>query len=281
MYRYGGSLPDKKGVFMRSVLITGAAGGMGREAVSLFRKAGFCVFAVDLAPVAAEDGIIPIQADITSEESLRSAFETVAYQTKELFAILHFAGIYMLHSLVEMKTDAFSRIMDVNVLGAFLVNKMFLPLLRKGSRILMVTSELAPLRPLPFTGVYAVSKSALDRYAYSLALELQLLGISVSVLRAGAVDTGMLEASTRALDLFCRETQLYSFSAQRFRSVVERVEARKITPQKLAQKALAIVNKKKMRFAYAINRNPLLKLFHLCPSGLQMCLLRLILRPRV
>lgn len=266
---------------MRSVLITGAAGGMGREAVLLFRKAGFQVFALDCAPTKAADGIIPLQADITDEESLCSACATVASHTNELHAILHFAGIYMLHSLVEMESEAFSRIIDVNVRGAFLVNKIFLPLLRKGSRILMVTSELAPLRPLPFTGVYAVSKSALDRYAYSLAMELQLHGISVSVLRAGAVDTGMLDASTAALDRFCKETERYAFSAERFRSIVERVEARKITPQKLAQKAFAIANKKKPRFAYAINRNLLLMLFHLCPSGLQMFLLRLILRPRI
>lgn len=265
---------------MRSVLITGAAGGMGRAAVRLFREKGFRVFALDLVPVEPEEDVIPLIADITSEESLKLAYETVASQERELFAILHFAGMYMLHSLVEMESKSFFRMMNVNVNGAFLVNRTFIPLLRDGSRIFIVTSELAPLRPLPFTGVYAVSKTALDRYAYSLAMELRLLGISVSVLRAGAVDTGMLGVSTDALSRFCAETRRYAFSAERFKSIVDRVEARCVSPVKLAQKAYSIVNKKRPRFSYSLNRNPLLLLFDLFPTALQMMFLRAILHRR-
>ena len=73
------------------------------------------------------------------------------------------------------------------------------------------------LDPLPFTGIYAVTKAALDKYAYSLRMELQLLGIGVSVLRAGAVDTGMLGASTDALDRFYDSTRLYTCNAERFK----------------------------------------------------------------
>ena len=76
-----------------------------------------------------------------------------------------YAGVYMLDSLVEMETESFKKIFDINVNGVFLVNKIFLPLLKKDSRILITTSELAPLDPLPFTGIYAITKSALDKYA--------------------------------------------------------------------------------------------------------------------
>ena len=95
---------------------------------------------------------------------------------------------------------------DVNVFGAYRINKTFLPLLKKGSRIVITTSELAPLDPLPFTGVYAITKSALEKYAYSLRMELQLLDIDVVVLRPGAVKTSMLGDSTTALDKFCKKT---------------------------------------------------------------------------
>ena len=171
----------------RSILITGAYGGMGRATAQLLAKQGFLVFALDKKVDSAQENIIPIEADITCEESVCAAFETVRAQTDKLYAVLHFAGVYMLDSLVEMGSEAFDRIFDVNVRGAFLINKTFLPLLGKDSRILITTSELAPLDPLPFTGIYAVTKAALDRYAYSLRMELQLLGIKVSVLRAGAV----------------------------------------------------------------------------------------------
>ena len=261
----------------KSILITGAYGGMGRAATRYFAERGFLVLALDRAVREAEEGVIPVTADVTSEESLALALARVREHTETLFAILHFAGVYMLDSLVEMSEARFRRILDVNLVGAFLTNKTFLPLLRSGSRILVVTSELAPLDPLPFTGAYAVSKAALDKYAYSLRMELQLLGISVSVLRAGAVDTGMLGVSTTALDDFCESTALYTPNADRFKRIVCRVEARCIPPKQVAKKAYRILTKRRPAFAYAINRNPLLLLLNALPVRLQLWVIRKIL----
>ncbi len=267
-----------KGRTMKSILVTGAYGGMGRATVGLLRERGFLVFALDRHVDEAEEGVVPIEADITSEESLLGALARVRQDTDELWAIVHFAGIYMLDSLAEMEDESFRRIFDVNMRGAFLVNKIFLPLLRKESRILIATSELAPLDPLPFTGIYAVTKAALDKYAYSLAMELQLLGIPVSVLRAGAIDTGMLGVSTDALECFCEKTALYTCNAERFKRIVCRVEARCVPPAKIAQKTLRILQKRHPRFAYSINRNPLLLLLHILPKRLQLWAIRTVLR---
>ena len=263
---------------MRSVLITGAYGGMGRATALELRARGFRVFAVDRKVAEPEENIIPVEADLTDESGVKAAFRRVAEQTDSLYAILHFAGIYMLDSLVEMDDEAFRRILDVNLRAAFLVNKTFMPLLGRGSRILITTSELAPLDPLPFTGMYAVTKSTLDKYAYSLRMELQLLGISVSVLRAGAVNTGMLGVSTDALDRFCDKTRLYSCNADRFKAIVSRVEARHIPPEKLAQKVWKILKKANPGFAYAINRNPLLLLLNGLPKGIQLWAIKQVLK---
>ena len=263
---------------MRDVLVTGAFGGMGRATAEMLAKKGYRVFALDRKVGQQTDGIIPIEADITDEESVARALEVVQKYTGSLFAIIHFAGIYMLDSLLEMKTGDFRRIFDVNLYGVFLINKAFRPLLKKGSRILITTSELAPLDPLPFTGIYAVTKAALDKYAYSLCMELQLLGISVSVLRAGAVETGMLGASTEALDRFCEKTELYTCNADRFKNIVERVEARCVPPVKIAEKAADILKKRRPAFAYCINRNPLLLLLNVLPKRLQLFAIRTVLR---
>ena len=260
------------------VLVTGAFGGMGRAVTKALIAQGFCVLALDKRAAQGEENVIPIEADITTEAGVLHALEEAKAHTDRLHAILHFAGIYMLDSLVEMDAEEFRRILDVNLAGAFLVNKAFLPLLSKGGRILITTSELAPLDPLPFTGIYAVTKAALDKYAYSLRMELQLLGISVSVLRAGAVDTGMLGDSTDALDRFCEATRLYSCNAARFKRIVEGVEARRISPEKLAQKVLKILKKRKPRFAYSINRNPLLILLNALPKRVQLFAIRCVLR---
>lgn len=261
-----------------SILITGAYGGMGKATAEMLRDNGFRVFTLDKTVGEGEENIVPVQADVTDEMSIINAFERVSVMTDGLFAVIHFAGIYMLDSLAEMESRDFERIFKINVEGAFLVNKTFLPLLRKGSRIVITTSELAPLDPLPFTGVYAVTKSALDKYAYSLRMELQLKDIKVSVLRAGAARTGMLGVSTTALDKFCEKTELYKCNADRFKRIVDSVESRSVDPERIAEKVTAILKRKSPKFSYTINRNPLLLMLNALPKSLQFWIIKQVLK---
>lgn len=263
---------------MKYVLVTGAYGGMGRKTVERLKDSGYRVFALDKRVESPVENVVTIEADLTKESDVIGAFDKVTAVTDELYAIIHFAGIYMLDSLVEMSGDDLKRAFEINVLGAATVNRVFLPMLKKGSRILMTTSELAPLDPLPFTGLYAVTKRALDSYAYSLRMELQLLGIRVSVLRAGAVDTGMLGVSTDALDSFCEKTKLYSCNARRFKKIVETVEARCVPPERIAVRAVSIIEKKRPRFAYGINRNPLLIMLNIMPKGFRFWIIKQVLK---
>ena len=265
---------------MKTVLITGAGGGMGKAAVDLFVQSGCRVLAADIKPCEERENVVPLRMDVRDEDSVKAAFGKASEAVGELYAIVHLAGIYALDSLVEMPTPEFERIIDVNLKGAFLVNKTFLPLLKEGARIIIVTSELAVRDPLPFTGIYGISKSALDGYAYSLRMELQLLGMTVSVLRAGAVDTGMISDSTNRLDEFCRKTEIYECNAKRFRGIVDRVEARRVPPARIARKLLSIAGKRHPRFAYAVNRNPMLILFDLLPMRLRFFIIRTVLRDR-
>jgi hypothetical protein len=100
----------------------------------------------------------------------------------------------------------------------------------------------------------------------------------VSTLRAGAVDTGMLGASTAALERFCESTQLYRCNAARFRKIVDRVEARHIPPEKIAKKSMSMLKARKPRFAYAVNRNPLLLLMNILPKRIQLWAIRQVLK---
>ena len=263
---------------MKTAVVTGAGGGIGSAAAKALIAAGYEVWGLDLKASDNLPELRFLEADLRDRDSIESAFETIRVQSASIDCIVHAAGLYDLDSLAEIDEARLLRIFDVNLFAVCRVNQVFLPLLKKGGRILIITSELAPLDPLPFTGIYAVTKAALDRYAYSLRMELQLLGISVIVLRPGAVDTSLLGVSTKALDRFCEETRLYPVNAERFREIVGKVEARKIPPEKAAKKILKALEAKYPRFVYRINRNPLLLLLNALPDRLQCAVIRSILK---
>ena len=89
------------------VLVTGAFGGMGEKVVNQLLDSGYSVIALDIRIKEEKKNVYPIQVDLTDEQSIISAFEKVNAITKSLCAIVHFAGIYMLDSLVEKEGASF------------------------------------------------------------------------------------------------------------------------------------------------------------------------------
>lgn len=280
---------------MKKVVVTGAAGGMGEAICWLLGQRGYQVYGLDrkkeiqvgyqqgdanLGGGASElpaDYLHPIYCDITKEESVEEAFCQVKEQSGTIDAIIHTAGIYDLDSLLEMGEERFCQIFDINLFGVYRVNKTFVPLLKKGGRIIITTSELAPLDPLPFTGVYAITKAALERYAFSLRMEVNLLGISVSVIRPGAVKTGLLGDSTQALDSFVEHTCLYQCNAAKFKEIVDSVEAKSIHPEVIAETVWKVLNARHPKFVYNRNRNGMLRLLNVLPDRLQVWIIKQIL----
>ena len=88
----------------------------------------------------------------------------------------------------------------------------------------------------------------------------------------------MLGASTAALDRFCEKTELYTCNADRFKHIVQSVEARSITPEKVAKKVIRMLKKRAPRFAYSINRNPLLLILNALPRRAQLFVIRQVLK---
>lgn len=261
------------------ILVTGAYGGMGRAFIEKAANYGYSVFALDnLIPSRFTiKGVTPIICDITKKEAIDDAYTLVSQHTNALFAIIHFAGLYYMDSLLEIPDEKWEKIFTVNVTGPYRINKKFYPMLKKGSRIIITTSELATIKPLPFTGLYGITKASLDKYAFSLLMEAQLKGIHVSVIRPGAVKTKMLDKSTSELNTFAANTKLYKTNATRFKNIVDSVETKAIEGDKIAHLVLYILERKKPRFAYSINTNFYLKLSNICPWRLEKYIIRKIL----
>ena len=125
---------------MKYVLVTGAGGGMGEAVVQKLSDNGYCVFALDRQPIEKRQNVFPLQVDLCDSDQIEKAFEYVKEKTDKLYAIIHFAGIYMLDSLFEISEQEFTRAFSINVFSAFRVNKIFQPLLKNGSKIIITTS---------------------------------------------------------------------------------------------------------------------------------------------
>ncbi len=265
---------------MEYVLVTGGASGMGRATALKLAENGYHVFSCDIKRNNEEvENITQLVVDVTNMESVAKAYEFVCSKTDSLKAVINFAGIIMMNSLIEISEEDFIKIFNVNVFGAYRVNKVFFPLVKQGNgRIIITTSELASNKILPFNAIYAISKKSLDAYAQGLTMELGFLGVPVITLRPGAVETPILNDSNKEMEQLNSNTKLYRDTITRFKKIVDKEQGGNISPTKIAELVLKILNKKNPKFVYKKNASKKLKLLNVIPSKLQLKIFKAILK---
>ena len=131
----------------KTALVTGGAGGLGGVTSRTLANNGWHVFVADfddaaLQAFAGNPAFTPIKIDVTKTESVKEAYQQVAKNSDTLSAIVNFAGVLAVGSMIEIEETALQRVLDVNLMGTFRVNKAFFPLLQQGSsRIVNISSE--------------------------------------------------------------------------------------------------------------------------------------------
>jgi len=265
---------------MKTVILTGGASGMGRATALVLANNGYFVYSLDIKENSEKhQNIKQIITDVTSKESVENAYDEIRKETNTLDAIINFAGIIMMDSLIEISEEEYLKIFNVNVFGAFRINKTFFPLLQKGkSKIIITTSELAPNKILPFNAIYSISKKALDAYAEGLRMELGLLDIPVITLRPGAVSTALINQSNTTLEKLEKKTTLYKGITTKFKHIVDGEQGSAIPAEKIGKLVLKILERKKPKFVYTKNASLKLKLLNLLPERLELFVLKKILK---
>lgn len=192
-------VPSKK----KYVLITGASTGIGRDAALQLSHAGFSVFAgvrkqADAESVRA-DGLLPLIIDVAKDSSVEKALEEVKKvlaeeEGRQLVAVVANAGVGNKPEPIEDAPLAdIKALFEVNVFGAVRTVQAFLPFIRASRGRVVLMSSVAGFTSTPGLGPYCMSKHALEALTASLRREVGPLGVSVSVVQPGPVDTPILD----------------------------------------------------------------------------------------
>jgi NAD(P)-dependent dehydrogenase (short-subunit alcohol dehydrogenase family) len=280
----------------RSVLVTGASSGIGRECALLLAARGFQVFAGVRRP---EDGdslvgsargtLVPVMLEVTDEASIRSAADAVArgLAPGASFCLVNNAGISVAGPLELLSIDSFRQQLEVSVVGQVAVTQAFLPILRARSGRIVIMGSLFGRISLPFVAPYAAAKFALEALADSLSMELRDWGIDVVLLEPGSISTPIW---TRSKDLALRTVGglgedrlgLYRDALETFEKATDRFAARGIPPVRVARAAARALTARRPRSRYRVGWDARLlgTLGPLLPGRLRQRLIRLVVLRR-
>ncbi len=181
----------------RSILITGAAGGIGRATVFHFAQQGWRVIGVDRAPFGADfpsDGAF-IQSDISVSQNLEAIFEDLQHSTDKLHALVNNAAIQIVKPLVETTMEEWNAVLASNLSSVFLGIKLAYPLLKAaGGGAIVNISSVHAVATSTNIAAYAASKGGLLALTRAIAIEFAPDNIRANAILPGAVDTSMLRA---------------------------------------------------------------------------------------
>ncbi len=261
-----------------NVLITGVASGIGQAVAHCFLAHGHVVYGIDRLPSAEKPQFSGFVADITDKDSLLQVALQLQRQGVTLDAIVNIAGKHIMASLVENDFGQMKQVIDINLCGTMLVNRVFYPHLAKTGRIVIVTSEVAGFDPMPFNGLYNVSKTALDCYAQALRQELNLLGQKVVTIRPGAVETPLSAGSVKATADLAENTMLYKRQARNFSLLAAKFMGKPMKAAALAALIYRATVVKRPKLIYQKHRNPGLVMLSLMPKRTQCALIKWLLK---
>lgn len=262
---------------MNNILITGVASGIGQACKDYFLNNNYKIIGLDVKQIPNQENLISFVADITSEESLLKVKKYLIDNNIKLDAIINIAGIHKMSSLVEDEFNKMKKVIDVNLLGTMLVNNIFHSLLDKNGRIVIVTSEVATFDPMPFNGLYNVSKTALDCYAQALRQELNLINQKVITIRPGAINTPLSQNSLIDTESLSNNTNLYKKQSNKFLGLTKKFMGTPLDPNKLAKLVYKSTTKKRPKLIYKTHRNIGLVLLNMLPIRLQCFIIKKIL----
>lgn len=272
---------------MPSVLVTGAARGIGRAIVEHLASQGWDVIAgvrndADATVVTRIDPkrISAVLLDVTNDAQLE---QLPAALPERLDAVVNNAGVAVAGPMETVSTPEWRKQLDINVIGQLAVTRAVLPRLRATrGRVVFISSVNGQLS-MPMMGAYCASKFALEAAADALRMELRPWGIEVVVIEPAQTDTDMWATAPALVDdaeqaLTAEQRHLY---ARHFTGMKKRIplsQRMAVAPEKVVAVVGHALTSRRPRARYVVGLGPKLQaaLVTNMPSRLRDRVLRIV-----
>jgi NAD(P)-dependent dehydrogenase (short-subunit alcohol dehydrogenase family) len=193
----------------KSVLITGAARGIGAELARRAARRGARVALVGLEPeqlAAVADELGPehlwVEADVTDAEALQAAVRRTVETFGGLDIVVANAGIAPLTTVMTSSAHALARTIEVNLIGAMLTVHAALPHVAERRGHVLLISSAAAFTVLPGMSAYCAAKAGVERFGDALRLEVAHRGVTVASAHPTWIDTDLVRDTEAALPTF-------------------------------------------------------------------------------
>lgn len=174
----------------KAVLVTGASSGIGRRVAEDLAAQGYFVYAgarkqQDIDALNAIDNIRAVRLDVTVQDEIDAAVETVREGGRGLWGLVNNAGVFIGGPLIEVPVEELEWLMDINVNGVYRVTQAFAPMIIAAKGRITTISSISGINTARFMGHYSMSKHAVEAYTDALAVELAKFGVAVSAVEPG------------------------------------------------------------------------------------------------
>ena len=170
-----------------SVLVTGAAGGVGRALVEHFKKQGCKVFATDLTALE-----VDYQADIRRPAACKAVVAAAVAAMGRLDVLINAAGVWREGPVEECSEEDFDLVLDVNLKGTFFMCAAAIPYLKESEGSIVNISSDAGRQGNKNAAAYCASKGGVTLLSKTLALDLAPFGVRCNAISPGDIETPML-----------------------------------------------------------------------------------------
>lgn len=175
---------------IKSVLVTGASTGIGRNLSETLARNGYHVYAgarkdKDIAELNGIDNITAVRLDVTKQDEIDAVVAMIRKKGTGLYGLVNNAGIGGGGPVLETPIEDQTMIYLINVEGVYRVTKAFAPLIIESKGRIATTGSIAGTVTNSRLNAYSGSKHWIEAFTDGLALEMEPLDVSVSVIEPG------------------------------------------------------------------------------------------------